>query len=762
VTFVVFGCVFLTLCPHLALAQPINSTVDTLYVDSMSVAAGSFDVGDTIWVGVGLVNTFDVGAIVYRLTLPDTSRIVPYYVEDGGAFFVPARLVGRADTTVTAGDTVGFDLSAVIRTAATTNAISGLMVDFNAEAVIQTGRGTIFEIGFRPKAGITTGSSAVVRVQDGSGSIDEPRNQLSDFSGLIAVYPVLREGLISFGGVIIDGNQPPAITFSPTQTAYTIKQGETVTFDITATDPDTTNDQVTLSGTLPAGATLTPSNPTVGTVTVSGTFEWTPNFSQEGVFNAAFSASDNHGANTSRTVSITVEKQDIDILFTSSADNAAPVGGIPGKTGLLLPVDVLASRPIYGIQFDIVLDGSAFRVDSLVPTSKLDGFTVWDNIGANPDTIRVITFSVGGDSIPLGGMSTILNFALTVDSLAVPGRRPVTFINAVEQITPDPEVGTVAMVVQNGAMYVDRFGDVNLDTLINVGDMVGLTSYIIGEFALPPRNFDAADVNADAAANVIDLVAIINFVLGFAPFPIGPIPPFEDGEAELRLVYGGMEGENAVYYIDGYMPTDVAGMEFLLTYDYDKMAPFSVEKGSDASDLQFDSDYWAGRKTDRLTIVAWYTGPTKSIQPGDGRYVKIPVRFKEAWTDMANPPLKIERAVLSDPHAAKIPVKGFDEERVLPDAFILDQNYPNPFNPTTTISFTLSAASAAGRAVSLTVYNVLGQRVATLIDEPLSAGRYEIQWDGRNEAGQRVASGLYLYRLVAGEHHETRKMVLLK
>jgi hypothetical protein len=308
---------------------------------------------------------------------------------------------------------------------------------------------------------------------------------------------------------------------------------------------------------------------------------------------------------------------------------------------------------------------------------------------------------------------------------------------------------------------VDRFGDVNLDTLINVADMVGLTSYIIGEFALPPRNFDAADVNADADANVIDLVAIINYVLGIAPFPAPPIPPFEE-QAELHLVYGGMEGDNAVYYIDGYMPTDVAGMELLVTFDEDALAPFAVQKGSDATDLQFDSDYWAGRKTDRLTIVAWYTSPSRSIQAGDGRYVKLPVRFKQAWMDMANPPIKIERAVLSDPRAAKIPVKGHDDEPVIPDAFILDQNYPNPFNPSTTISFTISGASASGRNVSLSVYNVLGQHVATLVDEPLAAGRYEVQWDGRNKSGQRVASGLYLYCMVAGERQETRKMVLLK
>lgn len=93
-----------------------------------------------------------------------------------------------------------------------------------------------------------------------------------------------------------------------------------------------------------------------------------------------------------------------------------------------------------------------------------------------------------------------------------------------------------------------------------------------------------------------------------------------------------------------------------------------------------------------------------------------------------------------------------------PDGFVLKQNYPNPFNPSTAISFQLSAISE----VELSVYNLLGQRVKTLVNKEMLPGEYVVQWDGRDNNGRQAASGVYLYRLQAGNQVQTKKMVLLK
>lgn len=93
-----------------------------------------------------------------------------------------------------------------------------------------------------------------------------------------------------------------------------------------------------------------------------------------------------------------------------------------------------------------------------------------------------------------------------------------------------------------------------------------------------------------------------------------------------------------------------------------------------------------------------------------------------------------------------------------PASFRLDQNYPNPFNPSTTIRFSLPEAAH----VRLTIYNALGQEVATLVDGAMNAGVQEITWNSRSDAGSFVPSGVYLYRMEAGATVQTRTMQLIK
>jgi hypothetical protein len=95
---------------------------------------------------------------------------------------------------------------------------------------------------------------------------------------------------------------------------------------------------------------------------------------------------------------------------------------------------------------------------------------------------------------------------------------------------------------------------------------------------------------------------------------------------------------------------------------------------------------------------------------------------------------------------------------LIPDNFALEQNVPNPFNPTTNIRFDLPRQSY----VHLEVVNVLGQRVRTLVNESLPAGIHTVTFDGQNDDGQAVASGVYFYRLVTEGFSQSRKMILLK
>ncbi|MBN1542823.1 T9SS type A sorting domain-containing protein, partial [candidate division KSB1 bacterium] len=94
----------------------------------------------------------------------------------------------------------------------------------------------------------------------------------------------------------------------------------------------------------------------------------------------------------------------------------------------------------------------------------------------------------------------------------------------------------------------------------------------------------------------------------------------------------------------------------------------------------------------------------------------------------------------------------------MPEEFSLEQNYPNPFNPSTTIRFNLTESGP----VQLSIFNLNGQRVRTLVSRAMSAGSHAVVWDGTNDAGRLMPSGVYLYKLEMNGKVETRKMEFLK
>ncbi len=132
--------------------------------------------------------------------------------------------------------------------------------------------------------------------------------------------------------------------------------------------------------------------------------------------------------------------------------------------------------------------------------------------------------------------------------------------------------------------------------------------------------------------------------------------------------------------------------------------------------------------------------------------------------------------VIDDPQGASVsdtilvsvlPVVSVDDltDNRIPREYVLMQNYPNPFNPTTTIQYQLPRPGN----VKLVIYNLLGQAVRSLANGPVEAGYHQVQWDGRNESGVKVSSGIYIYRFEATSISEAgngfrkvRKMIMLK
>jgi|GEM_PF-1210649 len=562
----------------------------------------------------------------------------------------------------------------------------------------------------------------------------------------------------AFTYVTINVSSGGAPTISPLTSPINTKQGSMVEFSVSAQDPE--GEEVTLTAyNLPGGAEFTPSNPVTGIGTVSGLFRWTPTFQDSGLFTVQFQAEDVMN-NTSAMVSVVidVEKVQRDQLFTTSVEGQSPQGGVPGATGVLVPINFVNTVPVYGIQFDFVYDPTIFTVTDIVPTERLDGFSVYENIGETPGRIKVVTFSLVGDPIGMTG-SLIFDVVGTISPSAPVGRYDLQFEDAWESINPDPNVPSKVLATVDGHLFVDILGDANLDTRIDVADVVSVVGSILGSFSFTERQFGAANVVVDATLDVYDLVGIINIIFGQ---PIQPAPYDFGGDvfARVEFRFDADEGYAGMYRLRASSPTEVAGIQAEVIYDPLRVKLVPPEPSALAAGLDMSyRDDGAGR----MTVIMYYdpSDPATILPSGENEIFGMRIEPGPAGIEGELPPVKLRDVKLCTPEASKIHVEGYTD---VPRTFELFQNYPNPFNPRTVIEFDLSPQDDGGGLVPtrLVVYNILGRKVATLLNAPLQPGRHAVEWLGVNDNGRPVGSGIYFYKLVAGEQSKTKKMVLLK
>ncbi|MCH8993155.1 MAG: T9SS type A sorting domain-containing protein, partial [Acidobacteria bacterium] len=506
-------------------------------------------------------------------------------------------------------------------------------------------------------------------------------------------------------------------------------------FNVTATDPD--GDSLSLLAfSLPSGATFTPNNPVTGLALVTGTFRWTPTFGQSGSFVVSFQATDSAGRSSPiRSVTISVTETPTDLLFTPSVAGQDPRGGAPGTIGVVIPIYLTSTLPAYGVQFDFVYDAAVFTVTQLQVSDRLVGFSIYDNVGETPGRLRVLAFSLTGSPIASGTSPTLFNVVGNISGAAVPGAYDIVFEDAWESINPDPNVASVPLTTSDGSVFVDAFGDANLDTRIDVGDVVAVVGYILNDFTFTQRQFVAADVLPNDTVDVFDLVSIINMIFGSPLFG----QPSSDRPATVDLVYDPTDGPGGSYVLSADLPMDVYGAQIELSYD-----PTVTELGgafADPEAARVDLRY-RDRGDGRLITLLTYNPflSDSRIPRGKSTILRIPVISSSVPAES----VRLRSVKLSDGEGRRIEVAGYGG---VPRGFMLEQNYPNPFNAGTTVPFTIRDVGAAGAIdVRVEVFNVLGQRVVTLHEGQLAAGHYALQWDGRDGSGRAVASGLYFYR----------------
>ncbi len=684
----------------------------------------------------------------------DTNVVRYVGVEDQGNFYVNAEPIER-------GLPSPFDFQPLVMV--TTDSLTSSLVGAGqgTSGYIAIGAGNIMQFYVRIRDDVELGTQTTIRVYhpfQGSGS-DIRACQYSDDLGLTTVYPTVVSGTLTAGtNPNPQTNSPPVIS-ALAQTSYSVDPGTNINFTVSANDPDAPQ-QITLSASgLPSGSSFGTGGQVTGAGFASGNFSWTPNASQTGDYSVVFSCVDDSSASAvPRSVSIhvnTVSLPEGDVLFTVSQSTLGPVsGGTPGLTGLTIPINLTSTQAVYGIQFDFIYNSDVLLIDSLVPTERLNNFTVYSNIGDTPGRVRVVAFGLNNEEIQTGATSAILNFWVTVRGSATIGESPIGFENAFEAISPDPFVASVPLEVDDkGVFVVDAGGDVNGDGSVDIADMVNVVGYIIGRVELNLRQFTAADMDRNGFVDVVDLQAIINQVFG------GTSPSFSTysgTDAVLTLKRPSATGSaDAELYAE--LPTDVSGVQFEINYNPDKVKLMDPAKTgmSDKLSLEYRND-----GTGKMVVLLYPgNGLGRYMAPGAGTLINVPIEQKDGQK-LADEDLKIRYAVMVNPDASEIPVKNLGRGVVLPEQFSLNQNYPNPFNPQTTIEFAIK--STTPQRTRLEIFNLLGQHVQTMVDNVLPPGDYSYTWYGRLENGNSAPSGVYFYRLTMGDQAKTRKMVLLK
>ena len=332
---------------------------------------------------------------------------------------------------------------------------------------------------------------------------------------------------------------------------------------------------------------------------------------------------------------------------------------------------------------------------------------------------------------------------------------------AIEPTFGSDALGNLSPATALGSL---RGGDATNDNQVDIAD-ANLIFSVWNETTADPGYVRDADINNDGVINSIDLGFVTK---NFGNDGFGAPPVF-------KLITGGGDNSAAIAKVEGideveaWWPgrvfevtarledmSDVAAFGLQLTYDPEKVKPLAAEQAVAQGDV-FDGNSAGSLFFHRVDtgVIEVASGRIGDDWTASGSGDLVTVRFMA----LADEPGVIEIAngvVVNSAHFG-IPMT-VEKAPSLPSVAALHQNYPNPFNPSTEIRFDIPTA----RDVQLRIYNQLGQTVRTLVDNRMKAGTYALEWDGQDQMGRSVASGVYFYNLEAGDFNQIRKMTLVK
>ncbi|MEZ5357583.1 MAG: T9SS type A sorting domain-containing protein [Candidatus Zixiibacteriota bacterium] len=518
--------------------------------------------------------------------------------------------------------------------------------------------------------------------------------------------------------------------------------GDSIGIHVSAFDPDFEPVTWEISG-LPNGATFDGENP--------GLISWNSDFSDSGHYEITLIATDPFGLTDTATIDIELLPV---TLFSLTIDT------LTSFSGRIVDIDVSLKNKLNVKEFSLLLfyDPTALSLQYVSNSgSRSEGFssfTYQNNANGSPGLLRIDGVAGGAD--PLGeGEGTLftLTFQISTNLNYIGQQVPISFktLFTSDNVLVLDDNTTIYAYEMNlfggyiliGASGERLLGDINLNGIAyEISDAVYFSNYYVSpeSYPLNDQQILNADINMDGTAPTIaDLIMLIKIITGEQ----NPIT-YKQGEIQAMGASSVQATAELVREDDGLFimfdcPVDIGGALVRLSGE---------DVGQlNAINLTTMDMMSAVKNTTASYLLLSYAG--ELIGSGEMTAMQI----------SDDPSLEIELAEveLADVNGAVIETNKVGSG-VLPEQFELFQNFPNPFNPTTEIKFNLSAPAH----VDLTVYNILGQEVIRLVNGEYPAGQHSITWNSTDRFGDAVASGIYLYRIKAGDTVASRKMVLLK
>ena len=447
-------------------------------------------------------------------------------------------------------------------------------------------------------------------------------------------------------------------------------------------------------------------------------------------------------------------------------DAVAAVDNIPPAAVTDVAADAETGMVTWTVSADDMVVGAVEYRGFSIPIPGVIGYKIMG--GASEDAmidIGAVSAGTGSFQVPAAVIESLINQgvpAVLVTVVALDGTNMTPSMPLVVELAPTRK----RFVDANGdPVFIVALDDGDL--VVDFADFIAFTrAFNTDESHENWRVFIQADLNDDGVVNFDDFILFFDSYGKEATGPAGKSlipPPGVNETAELSLRLGSdrvVAGENMFVDVSLANVQALMGYGFVLHYDAEKFE--FVEAMPAAEDLLLSSGGetpllrgWSPEAGQVHVMNAIVNGSEVS---GGGDLVRLVFRVLRDFEDDAR--FEIAEGLVFDPSQLANPLAGgVLDIQTTPTEFALLQNFPNPFNPETTIGYELAESGD----VTLQIYNVVGQVVRTLIAaEPQSVGRYQVRWDGMDDRGMPVSSGIYFYQISAGKFQDVRKLMLLK